>query len=305
MTPPPPRPAAAPRLRLRELGFEVLGLLLMLVVLLVLGGLFVSLLIDGWPRLGADFLAGYPSRFAERAGVLPALVGSSLLMLVTAASALPLGVAAAVYLEEYAARTRFSALVEVNVANLAGVPSIVFGLLGLGLFVHGLRLGETVLAAGLTLALLILPIVIVSTREALRAVPRDIREAAFGLGATRGQVVWHHVLPYSSAGILTGVIIGLSRAIGETAPIIAIGALSFVAFLPPAPLVAEPPFVSLDWLQSPFTALPIQIFSWLSRPDPGFQSNAAAAAVVLIVLTLGMNALAIFLRLRARRRIQW
>lgn len=305
MTPPPPRPAAAPRLRLRELGFEVLGLLLMLVVLLVLGGLFVSLLIDGWPRLGADFLAGYPSRFAERAGVLPALVGSSLLMLVTAASALPLGVAAAVYLEEYAARTRFSALVEVNVANLAGVPSIVFGLLGLGLFVHGLRLGETVLAAGLTLALLILPIVIVSTREALRAVPRDIREAAFGLGATRGQVVWHHVLPYSSAGILTGVIIGLSRAIGETAPIIAIGALSFVAFLPPAPLVAEPPFVSLDWLQSPFTALPIQIFSWLSRPDPGFQSNAAAAAVVLIVLTLGMNALAILLRLRARRRIQW
>jgi phosphate transport system permease protein len=162
-----------------------------------------------------------------------------------------------------------------------------------------------VLTAGLTLAMLILPIVIVATREAIRAVPGPIREASYGLGATRWQTVRHHVLPYSMAGILTGVIIGLSRAIGETAPIITIGALTFIAFLPPAPVTATPPFVNADWLFSPFTVMPIQMFNWVSRPDPEFHVNAAAAGIVLVVMTLSMNAVAIWLRYRARKRIKW
>lgn len=293
------------RHHLRELVFETLGMLLMLLALIVLGGLFLRLLLDGLPRLSLEFLLDYPSRHAERAGLLPAWVGSLLLMAVTALAAVPIGVAAAVYLEEFAARSRWSGLIEVNVANLAGVPSIVYGLLALGLFAQRLRLGESLLAAGLALALLVLPIVIVVTREALRAVPREIREAAYGLGASRWQTVRHHVLPYASAGILTGIILGLSRAIGETAPLIMLGALSFIAFLPPSPLGAEPPFLNFDWLHSPFAALPTQIFNWLSRPDTGFHANAAAAAVILILMTLALNVLAIWLRLRARRRLQW
>jgi len=293
------------RHHLRELVFETLGMLLMLLALIVLGGLFLRLLLDGLPRLSLEFLLDYPSRHAERAGLLPAWVGSLLLMAVTVLAAVPIGVAAAVYLEEFAARSRWSGLIEVNVANLAGVPSIVYGLLALGLFAQRLQLGESLLAAGLALALLVLPIVIVSAREALRAVPRDIREAAYGLGASRWQTVRHHVLPYASAGILTGIILGVSRAIGETAPLIMLGALSFIAFLPPAPFTAEPPFVNFDWLHSPFVAMPTQIFNWLSRPDSGFHANAAAAAVILILMTLALNALAIGLRLRARRRLQW
>jgi phosphate transport system permease protein len=293
------------RHHLRELVFEALGLLLMLLAMIVLGGLFLRLLLDGLPRLSLEFLLDYPSRHAAGAGLLPAWVGSLLLMAVTVLAAVPIGVAAAVYLEEFAARSRWSGLIEVNVANLAGVPSIVYGLLALGLFAQRLHLGESLLAAGLALALLVLPIVIVSAREALRAVPRDIREAAYGLGASRWQTVRHHVLPYASAGILTGIILGVSRAIGETAPLIMLGALSFIAFLPPSPFTAEPPFVSFDWLHSPFVAMPTQIFNWLSRPDGGFHANAAAGAVVLILMTLALNALAIWLRLRARRRLQW
>jgi phosphate transport system permease protein len=293
------------RVRLRDLLFEACGVVALLVALLVLAALFLQLLLDGLPRLRPEFLLAYPSRFAEQAGILPAWVGSALLMLVAALSAVPVGVAAGVYLEEYAPRNRLSDLIEINVSNLAGVPSILYGLLALGLFVHRFGMGESVLAAGLALALLILPIVIVATREAIRAVPGEVREASYGLGATRWQTVWHHVLPYSGAGILTGIILGLSRAIGETAPLITLGALSFIAFLPPAPVSAQPPFVNADWLASPFTALPLQIFNWLSRPDPAFQANAAAAAVVLILMTLAMNGLAIWLRARARRRLSW
>lgn len=293
------------RHRLRELLIEVVGLLLMLLVLTVLGGLLLRLLLDGLPRLSLDFLFAYPSRHATQAGLLPAWVGSLLLMGLTVAAAVPVGVAAAVYLEEYAPRSRWSGLIEVNLANLAGVPSIVYALLALGLFAQRLRLGESLLVAGLALALLVLPIVVVSAREALRAVPREIREAAYGLGASRWQTVRHHVLPYSAAGILTGIILGMSRAIGETAPLITLGALSFIAFVPPAPLSAEPPFVRFDWLHAPFAALPTQIFNWLSRSDDAFHANAAAAAVVLVLLTLALNALAIWLRLRARRRLQW
>jgi phosphate transport system permease protein len=191
------------------------------------------------------------------------------------------------------------------VTNLAGVPSIVYGLLALGLFVYQFGFGQSVLSAGLTLALLILPIIIVGTRESLRAVPKAIREAAYGLGATRWEVTKDHVLPYSTGGILTGLILGLSRAIGETAPIITIGALSFIAFLPPSPVTGEFPFLNFEWLMSEFTAMPIQMFNWVSRPDQAFQANAAAAGAILLGMTLAMNAVAIWIRFRFRKKINW
>jgi phosphate transport system permease protein len=196
-------------------------------------------------------------------------------------------------------------LIEINVTNLAGVPSIIYGLLALGLFVYQFDLGQSILAAGLTLGLLILPVVIVATREAVRAVPGVIREAAYALGATKWQCVAHHVLPYSTAGILTGVIIGMSRAIGETAPLITIGALTFIAFLPPAPFTGDPPAGWFDWITAPFTVLPIQMFNWVSRPQAAFLENAAATGVVIIVMTLAMNAAAIVIRYRYRKRIKW
>jgi len=196
-------------------------------------------------------------------------------------------------------------VIEINITNLAGVPSIVYGLLALGLFVYQFGLGQSILSAGLTLALLILPVVIVATREAIRGIPQSIREGAYALGATQWQTVRDHILPYSSAGILTGMIIGLARAIGETAPIITIGALTFIAFLPPAPVSAEPPFLNFEWLTSPFTVMPIQMFNWTSRPEAAFQHNAAAAGFVLVFMTLAMNGLAIWLRYRLRRNIKW
>jgi phosphate transport system permease protein len=277
----------------------------LLIALFVLAALFIQLAIDGWQRLTPDFFSNFPSRRAAQAGILSAWVGSILVMLVTAMAAVPVGVAAGVWLEEYAPKNMLSEIVEINVTNLAGVPSIIYGLLALGLLVYQMGLGESVLTAGLTLAMMILPVVIVATREAIRAVPQTIREAAYGLGATRWQVCRDHVLPYSVAGILTGVIIGLSRAIGETAPIITIGALTFIAFLPPPPITAAAPFVNFDWLSSPFTVMPIQMFNWISRPDAAFHTSAAAAGVVLVAMTLTMNSLAIWLRYRARKRIKW
>jgi phosphate transport system permease protein len=285
--------------------FAVAGLLAMLAGVTVLLVLFIDMAINGLPRLGWDFFTSFPSRRPGQAGILSAWVGTTLVMLVTGFVAVPLGVAAGVYLEEYAPKNWVTAIIEINVTNLAGVPSIVYGLLALGLFVYQLHLGQSILAAGLTLALLILPIVIVATREALRAVPSSIREAAYALGATRWQTVSNHVVPYSLAGILTGVIIGLSRAIGETAPVITIGALTFIAFLPPSPITSEFPFISFEWLSAPFTVMPIQMFNWVSRPEAEFQVNAAAAGVVLIAMTLTMNAIAIYIRYRLRRKIKW
>jgi phosphate transport system permease protein len=285
--------------------FALVGLVCMLIAVIMLMAAFLDLLIDGWSRLSWKFFTSFPSRRAADAGILSSWVGTALVMLVTMLSAVPLGIAAAVYLEEYAKKNWITDLIEINVTNLAGVPSIIYGLLALGLFVYGLGLGQSILTAGLTLALLILPIIIVSTREALRSVPSNIREAAYALGATRWQMISHHLLPYSRGGILTGVIIGMSRAIGETAPIITIGALTFIAFLPPLPLTAEPPFVSFEWLLAPFTVLPIQMFNWVSRPDAAFLANAAAAGVVLIVMTLMMNGLAIYLRYQIRKKIKW
>ena len=288
-----------------DVVFAAVGLLALTIAVLTFLTLFVSMAVNGVPRLDWGFFANFPSRRAAQAGILSAWVGSTLVMLVTACFAVPLGVASGVYLEEYARKNWVTDLIEINIANLAGVPSIVYGLLALGLFVYQFGLGQSILSAGLTLALLILPVVIVATREAIRSIPQVIREGSYALGATRWQTVRYHILPYSSAGILTGIIIGMARAIGETAPIITIGALTFIAFLPPAPLQAEPPFVSFDWVMSPFTVMPIQIFNWTSRPEAAFQDNAAAAGFVLVIMTLAMNAFAIWLRYRLRRNIRW
>lgn len=293
------------RRRYVDAGFLVLGAVLICASLGMLAVLVGDLARDGFSRLGPGFVTSFPSRHPDRAGVKSALVGTCLVMLVTAAVALPMGVAAGVYLEEYARKNWLTAIIEVNIANLAGVPSIIWGLMALGLLVYQLGLERSVLCAGLTLGLLVLPIVIVATREAIRSIPHGIREASYALGATRWQTMRHHILPYSFSGILTGAIIAMSRAIGETAPLITIGALTYIAFLPPSPIQAQPPFVSLEWLNSEFTVMPIQMFNWLSRPDARFHANAAAAGLVLLVVTLSMNGLAIVLRYRSRRALRW
>ena len=285
--------------------FNIVGILCTLVGIVTLGALLFDLIVDGVGRLNWTFLSSFPSRFAGRAGILSSWVGTLLIMTVTAFAAVPLGVSAGVYLEEYARKNWLTNLIEINIANLAGVPSIIYGLMALGLLVYQFRLGQSVLTGGLTLAFLILPIVIVATREALRTIPQGIREAAYALGSTKWQVVRHHLVPYSMGGTMTGIIIALSRAIGETAPLITIGALTFIAFLPPPPVSSQPPFVSADWLWSPFAVLPIQMFNWVSRPDQDFVTNAAAAGVVLIVVTLLLNAIAIMIRYRVRKRIKW
>jgi phosphate transport system permease protein len=264
-------------------------MLLPLLLLLVLIG---KALADGWPRLNWGFLTSYPSRRPEIAGLLPALVGSIYLMGLTALIAIPLGIGAALYLEEYAPRGRVTSLIEINIANLAGVPSIIYGLLGLELFVRALGLERSLLAGAATLALLLLPMVIMASREALRTIPQSFREACYALGAERWQTIRQVVLPLSLPGMLTGIILALARAIGETAPLITIGALTYVAFLP-------------DSLRSPFTALPIQIFNWISRPQPAFHVNAAAGIIVLLAIMLILNGLAIWLRDRMRWRASW
>lgn len=294
------------RAKFNDQLFGTVGLLCIILILITLLILFVDLVVDGYPQLiNWDFYTNFPSRRAARAGLLSALVGSSLVMLVTFISAVPMGVGAAIYLEEYAPKNWFTEIIEVNVTNLAAVPSIIYGLLALGLFVYTFDFGNSILTAGLTLGLLILPIVIVATRESIRAIPVAIREAAYAVGATKGQVVGQHVVKYSAGGILTGVIIGMARAIGETAPVITIGALTFIAFLPEAPISATPPFLNFDWLTSGFTVLPIQMFSWLSRPSSAFHVNAAAAGAIIILVTLLMNAVAIKMRYNIRKKIKW
>ena len=288
-----------------DLIFAIVGVLALMVGALTFVALFAGMAMDGAHRLSWDFFTNFPSRRPEQAGILSAWVGSTLVMLVTAVTAVPLGVAGAVYLEEYAPKNWMTDIIEINVTNLAGVPSIVYGLLALGLFVYQFGFGQSILSAGLTLALLILPVVIVATREAIRSIPGVIREGAYALGATKWQTTADHILPYSLPGILTGVIIGMARAIGETAPIITIGALTFIAFLPPAPFSGDPAAGPFDWLFAPFTVMPIQMFNWTSRPEAAFHQNAAAAGMVLVVMTLSMNALAIYIRYRLRKKIKW
>lgn len=289
----------------RDLIFASIGILCLAIALVTIAALFVDMAITGWSRFRPEFFTEFPSRRAAQAGILSAWVGSVAVMMVTALVAVPLGVAAGIWLEEYAPKHWITDVIEININNLAGVPSIIYGLLALGLFVYTFGLGQSVQTAGLTLALLILPVVIVATREAIRSIPQMIREAAYGLGATKWQTVKDHIVPYSLPGILTGIILGMSRAIGETAPIITIGALTFIAFLPPSPVTDVAPFISFEWLKAPFTVMPIQIFNWTSRPDAAFHQNAAAAGAILVAMTLSMNALAIWLRYRLRKNIKW
>ena len=267
---------------------QVTALIVLTLALTSLGALIYDVLADGLGRLSVQFLTDPPSPRPEEAGIYPALMGSLWIMGLTAAMAIPLGVASAVYLEEYGGSGRWAQLIEINIANLAGVPSIIYGLLGLGLFVRAMALGPSVLAGSATLALLVLPVVILATREALRTVPKSIREGSYALGATRWQTIWHQVLPGALPGIFTGLILALSRAVGETAPLIAIGAVSYVPFAP-------------DGVRSPFSVLPVQIFNWVSRPQAAFAENAAAAIIVLLLVLLTMNSVAIVLRDRYQR----
>ncbi len=275
------------RSRLSDLALHGLGLGATLLGLLVLAILLADILRDGLGRLSWDFLTGLPSRRAENAGIFPALAGTVWVIAVTTVLAVPIGIGAAIYLEEYGDRGWWARLIEINIANLAGVPSVIYGLLALGLFVRTLGFGRSVLAGAATLALLVLPVVILASREALRAVPPSLREASYALGATRWQTVWHQVLPVALPGMLTGTILALSRAIGETAPLLAIGALTYVPFAP-------------DGIWSPFTVLPMQVFNWMSRPQEAFLENAAAGIMVLLVLLLGMNGFAAWLRDRCQ-----
>ncbi|MEG4201125.1 phosphate ABC transporter permease PstA [Microcoleus sp. Pol12A5] len=265
--------------------FEYLFLIGLLIGLFVLALLVINILHDGLSRLlTPGFLTETPSRFAERGGIRPAIIGSFLLGLIVLLVAVPIGVGAALYLEEYAPKKWWTAVIEINIGNLAGIPSIVYGLLGLGVFNYLLGFGPTLISGALTLALLSLPVIIVTAREAIRAVPDSLRNASYGLGTTKWQTIQHHVLPYAIPGILTGVIISVSRAMGDAASLVVVGAVSFLTFNP--------------GLFQRFMALPIQIFSYITRPEPGFASAAAATIIVLIILILALNGVAIYLRQR-------
>lgn len=247
----------------------------------------------GWSSLSWNFVTSWPSRFASKSGIWSALIGSLYLIGVTAAISVPIGVGAAIYLEEYAPPSRWRTLVQINIANLAGVPSIVYGILGLGVFVRMMQLNRSVIAGGLTLTLVVLPIVILSAQESLRAVPSTIRQASYALGATRWQTIWHQLLPVALPGIMTGVILALSRALGEAAPLVAIGAATYVRFTPN------------NLLNDEFSALPIQIFYWTNQPQKGFHEIAAAGIIVLLIVLISMNALAVFLRQRFSKKVRW
>ena len=271
-----------------DVALQSVAIIVVVLALIALGTLLYDVFSDGWSRLSWQFLTSFPSRRPAEAGIYPALIGTLYLVGLTTILAMPIGVAAAIYLEEYGKGNRLARIIEINIANLAGVPSIIYGLLGLGLFVRTLGFGRSVMAGAGTMALLVLPIVILSTREALRTVPKSMREGSYALGATKWQTIWHQVLPSAMPGVFTGLILSLSRAIGETAPLITIGALTYVPFAP-------------DGIWSPFTVLPIQIFNWLSRPQAAFAENAAAGIIVLLAMLLAMNSVAIILRDRYQR----
>jgi phosphate transport system permease protein len=278
--------------RIIDIIFKYVGIactMFGIVVLLIFLG---DIIITGITRIDWDFLTSLPSRRANRAGILTAWTGTAWILGLTALIAIPLGISAGIYLQEYGTKNKLAHFIELNIANLAGVPSIIYGLLGLQIFVRTMNMGSSLLAGAFTLALLILPIIIVATREALKAVPNSLREASYGMGATKWQTVWFQILPAASGGILTGIILALSRAVGETAPLIVIGALAYV------PFVADTPM-------DEFTVLPIQIFNWVSRPQEAFLVNAAAAIIILLAITSVMNGLAVYLRNRWQKKVSW
>jgi phosphate transport system permease protein len=277
--------------RLKDQVFKFWGIACTLFALILLVIFIGDIFIDGIQRIDWAFITDLPSRKAEKSGIYTALMGSIWILLLTAIIAFPVGVAAGVYLEEYSKKNRLSALLEINISNLAGVPSIIYGLLGLEVFVRIMGLGASVLAGALTLSLLILPIIIVATREAVKAVPDSIRDASYALGASKWQTIWNQILPASGGGILTGVILALSRAVGETAPLIVVGALAYVPFAPTNPL-------------DEFSVLPIQIFNWISRPQHGFIENAAAAIIILLLITFVMNGIAVYFRNKWQKKLK-
>ncbi|WP_440998765.1 phosphate ABC transporter permease PstA [Fodinibius sp. SL11] len=282
----------AKKSRLLDKGFRYFGIGVTISCLLVLSIFIGFVLYMGLSRLSWEFLISLPSRFAEQSGIYTAWIGTVWVLVFTTLISFPLGVGAGIYLEEYGKKSRLATFLEINIANLAGVPSVIYGLLGLEVFVRMMKMGNSILAGSLTLALLILPIIIVSTRESLRAVPSTVRDASNALGASKWQTIWNQVLPASFGGILTGVILALSRAVGETAPLIVVGALAYVPFAPSGPL-------------DEFTVLPIQIFNWVSRPQHEFVINAAAAIIVLLLITFAMNGIAVYLRNKWQRKINW
>ena len=269
--------------RVKDQIFKYWGIFCTAIGLVLLSVFIGDILIDGLLRIDWDFIISLPSRKPEKSGIYTALMGSIWILLLTTIIAFPMGVAAGIYLEEYGKKNKFAGLLEINISNLAGVPSIIYGLLGLEVFVRIMNLGASVLAGSLTLSLLILPIVIVATREAIKAVPSTVKDASYALGASKWQTIWHQILPASSGGILTGVILALSRAVGETAPLIVVGALAYVPFAPESPM-------------DEFSVLPIQIFNWISRPQHGFIENAAAAIIILLCITFIMNGIAVYFR---------
>lgn len=285
--------------------FSFVGLSVTVIGVVILLILILDIFVDGMSRLTWQFLTSYPSRKPEEAGILSAWVGTVWIMVLTGLIAFPLGVMAGIYLEEYGKKNWLTNLIEINIANLAGVPSIIYGLLGLGLFVRALALDRSVISGAATLAILVMPIIILSTREAVRAVPFSIREASYALGATRWQTIQSQVLPAAMPAILTGTILAMSRAIGETAPLITIGALTYVAFLPTSPVSSEFPYITIQGLFDAFSVLPIQIFNWVSRPQKGFFEDAAAGIIVLLIITFIMNGIAVWLRHKYQKGIRW
>lgn len=283
---------SAKKNRLKDNAFKYFGIGCTIFGLAMLAIFIGNILIEGFTRIDWDFITNFPSRNPDKAGILPALIGTLWIMGLTAIISIPLGISAAIYLEEYGKKSRLANVLEINISNLAGVPSIIYGLLGLEIFGRIMGMGGSLLAGASTLSLLILPIIIVSTREALKAVPKSIKEASFAMGASKWQTISYQLLPASFGGIITGIILALSRAVGETAPLIVIGALAYVPFVPSSPT-------------DEFSVLPIQIFNWISRPQKGFAINAASAIIVLLMVTFVLNGIAMYLRNKWQKKVQW
>jgi len=278
--------------RFKDRLFLAIGIFSTLIGLVLLAIFIGNILIEGLPRLSWKFLSSLPSRLPQKAGIYTAMMGSIWILLLTTLISFPIGVGAGIYLEEYGNKSRLAKIFEINISNLAGVPSIIYGLLGLEIFARVMKMGSSILAGSMTLALLILPVIIVTTRESIKAVPQSLRDASYAMGASKWQTIYHQVLPASFGGILTGTILALSRAVGEAAPLIVVGALAYVPFAPKSPM-------------DEYSVLPIQIFNWISRPQHGFIVNAAAAIIVLLIITFMMNGVAIYMRNRWQKRISW